>query len=219
MKVCLLLLAAFGISATGRAQNAALPPTTILTAGNLNFKQTMGFGQAELTTVGGEKSIVYILLSSLGFGQVVPIFHQEADIDKPGAQPLLISVDDIQMIYAVATGQYLEHMVIKGKRRHQLAIRVVDGPVELFSYTQVVQTPSGPAGFQAGPGGSAWYIRRQGELVEVLYGSFTKQMVAYFHDDPVIVEALANKKMRYNDMRMLVQTYNQHKALSGNPVK
>ena len=211
-----------GWAVTGWAQNPVLLPVASLAGEGLNFKQTMGFGQAELTTTGGERSIVYIPLSSLGFGQVVPVFNREEDIDKPGAQPLFISVDNVQMIRATATGQYLEHMVVKGRRRHQLAVRVLDGPVELFSYTQVQQGTSGPVSFQVPPNASAkrqWYVRRQGELVEVLHGGFMKQMVAYFHDDPVVVEALANKKMGYDDMRMLVRMYNQHQAPTASPTK
>ncbi|GAA4041006.1 hypothetical protein GCM10022409_28750 [Hymenobacter glaciei] len=188
----------------------------------INFKQTLGFGQAELTTAGGEKSLVYIPLSSLGFGSVVPVFRREEDIDSPGAQPLLISVDNVQMIRAHATGQYLEHMVVKGRRRHQLAVRVLDGPVELFSYTQVQPNTGGPLGFQAAPQASVkcqWYIRRQGQLVEVVHGGFTKQMAAYFHDDPVVVEALASRSVGYDDMKMLVQMYNQHQTPVADPTK
>ena len=157
-----------------------------------------------------KKSLVYIPLSTLGF---VPVFAREQDIDRPGAQPLFISVDNVQAIRVVATGQYLEHMIVKGRHRHQLAVRVVNGPVELFSYTQVYAAANSLAGFQSAPGASAkcqWYVRHQGELVEVLHGGFTKQMLAYFRNDPLIEEVLANKKMGYDDMRMLVRMYNQH---------
>lgn len=222
MKTCSLLLALLGSAATGWAQEPAPPSATSPAAEVMNFKQTMGFGQAELTTVSGEKSLAYVPLSSLGFALIVPVFKREEDIDKPGAQPLFIDVDNVQIIRTIATGQYLEHMVVKGKQRHQLAVRVLDGPVELFSFTQMPQPASGPMGFQTGREVAAkrqWYVRRQGQLVEVVRGGFTKQMAAYFHDDPVIVEALTSKSIGYDDMKMLVRMYNQHQAPTIEPAK
>ncbi len=209
-------------AATGWAQGAASPLTPSPGGEVMNYKQTMGFGQAELTTVDGEKSLVYIPLSALGFGSVMPVFQREGDIDKPGAQPLLIAVDNVQTIRTTATDQYLEHMVIKGRRRQQLAVRALDGPVELFSYTQMQQNTTGPIGFQTVQEVAAkrqWYVRRQGQLVEVVRGGFTKQMMAYFHDDPVVVDAISSKSIGYNDMKMLVRMYNQHQAPPAEPTK
>ena len=223
MRFYSLLTAAASVVATnGWAQTAAQPATTSPATEVLNQRQTMGFGQAELTTVGGEKSLVYIPLSSLGFGMVLPLFRREADIDRPGAQPLFVSVDNVRMIRAIATGQYLEHMVVKGRQRHQLAVRVLDGPVELFSYTQVALSSAGPSGFQTeslAPAKRQWYVRRQGQLLEVARGSFTKQLTAYFHDDPVVVEALASKSMGYDDISMLVRMYNQHHTTVSDSIK
>ena len=48
--------------------------------------------------------------------------------------------------------------------------------------------------------------------MEVKRGGFAKQMAAYLSDDPVLVETLKEKKMGFDDMKMLVRLYNQHRT-------
>ena len=222
MNFRLLLATVVALAATGRTHAQNSVPAVAAVVEPLSFNQTSGFGRAELTTSAGEKHIVYIPLNMQGFGEAVPFFNQEEDIYKSGTQPLFISADEVQMIYATVTGLYLEHMVVNGRHLHLLARRVLDGPVELFSCIRTRNAFTGPPGFQATPEVYAkqqWYIRWQGQLVEVLRGGFTKRMTAYFQDVPVIVEALANKKMGYDDMKMLVRLYNQPKSPTVIPVR
>ena len=191
----------------------------------LTFNQTFGFGKADVLTPEGKTHTIYIPLSGLGFGNLLPYFKREEDITKFGAQPLFISVDKVQAIHSKANGLYIEHIVLKGKRQHVLGARGVEGPVELFNYTQTKYIPAGSTPTQTTyivyPK-RHWYLRRQGELVEVLRGSFVEQMSAYFQNDPAVVAALAAKDLGYRDMRTLVRLYNEHQApaaTSPTPVK
>ncbi|MBF9236933.1 hypothetical protein I2I05_05950 [Hymenobacter sp. BT683] len=182
---------------------------------NLTFNQTFGFGEAVVLTPEGKTHTIYIPLSGLGFGNLLPYYKREEDITNFGAQPLFISVDKVQAITCKTTGLYLEHMVLKGKRQHVLGARVEEGPVELFNYTQTKHIPAGSSPIQTTyivyPK-RHWYLRRQGELVEVSRGGFVEQLSAFFQDDPVVVAALAAKTLGYRDMRALVRMYNEHQT-------
>ena len=115
-------------------------------------------------------------------------------------------------------------MVLNGKRKHLIATRVVNGPVELFNYTEIQQTtamvPIGGLGTAAvvavgaGIGGypdRQWFLRRAGQgLVKVGRSEFKAQMAAYFHDDPELVAALNAGQLHYREMVKVVQGYNEH---------
>jgi hypothetical protein len=109
-----------------------------------------------------------------------------------------------------------------------LAARVVNGPVELFNYTEFTQViPGGLVGaalaaaIAGSTGGSGiadrrWFVRRAGELMQVQRSSFVEQMSDYFKDDPETVTALTQQRVHYPDMFAIVQDYNQRKiAASG----
>lgn len=182
----------------------------------LSFNQTQGFALAEVVLAQGEKHLLFVPLSAHGFELVVPFFRQEDDITS-GKQPLYLSVDNVRTIYIPSTGLHLEHMVLKGKPQRKLAAQVLEGSVELFSYAPVEFTTSGPAGFHPRAvvihSRQQWFVRRPGGLVvEVKRGGFARQMAAYLYDDPVLVETLKEKKMGFDDMKMLVRLYNQHRA-------
>jgi hypothetical protein len=128
-------------------------------------------------------------------------------------------VDKVQKMRLYGT--YYEHMVVQGKRKHLLAARVANGPVELFNYTEITQVlPAGLVGtvvagaVLAGTGGQGiaerrWFVRRGTELMQVQRGNFVAQMSAYFHDDPATVTALAQQQVHYPDMLAIVQAYNE----------
>ena len=200
------------------AQVVARVPVGSTASGSeaLSFNQTQGFAQAEVVLAQGEKHLLFVPLSAHGFEVAVPFFRQEDDIGS-GKQPLYLSVGNVKTVYIPSTGLYLEHMVLNGKPQRTLAAQVLRGPVELFSYAPVDFTTSGPAGFQPMAvvihSRQQWFVRRPGGLVmEVKRGGFARQMAAYLHDDPVLVETLMEKKMGFDDMKMLVRLYNQHRA-------
>jgi len=55
-----------------------------------------------------------------------------------------------------------------------------------------------------------FYLERNGQLHELVKTSgFKKQMMAYFEDDPLLVEKLKKKKLKYKDLVFMVQIYNR----------
>ena len=99
----------------------------------------------------------------------------------------------------------------------------MNGPVELFNFTQeiesVVMPSAGGGAMMGGFGGrtiSRWYLRRQGgALVEVDRIEFIAQMTHYFHDHMEMVVALKKRTLRYEDMVAIVQRYNEYLARPG----
>lgn len=220
LRIGLLIVLTLGVVRHGAAQNAATvaPGANSVATEPLTFNQISGFAKSEVITSDGQKHILYVPPNPQGFGELVPFFNAEEDIEKEGAQPLFLSVDKVQAIYVNTTGLYLEHMVVEGKPQHVLGARVLEGAVELFCYTQIGTATTGPPGFQATPVTSSrrlWYLRRKGQLVKVMRSGFAKQMAAYFGDDPVLVVAIAGKRLGYDEMRLLVRLYNEHKAAAG----
>ncbi|WP_426060999.1 hypothetical protein [Hymenobacter sp. B1770] len=179
-----------------------------------DFTQTFEFTKATVTGPDGKTHEVYVPLSSPGFADLLPFFRRKEDIDKFGSVPLNISVDKVQTIQA--NGYYFEHLMLKGKRQHILGARLVNGPVELFNYTKTKRiSESGPNmytnSYTVYPK-RHWYLRRQGELVEVSRNNFIPQLTEYFKDEPAVVAALTNQELRYRDMVALVMAYNEGQA-------
>lgn len=183
-----------------------------------------GFGKAEILGPDGKTHFVWIPINPQGFTKYLPFHRSEADARRVGREPFSIDIDKVQSIKL--NGLYQEHMVLKGKRKHLIATRLVNGPVELFNYTEVPPPLLAPAAGVAGApvmgaGGLSaaglsgfpdrqWFLRRAGqELVKVERMSFLTQMAAYFQDDPEVVAALKSGQLHYRDMVKLVQGYNE----------
>ena len=182
-----------------------------------------GYGKAEILGADGKKHYAYVLIEPHGFSGYLPFHRHEEDLRRFGREPFSIDVDKVQSL--TLNGLYQEHMVVKGKRKHILATRLVKGPVELFNYTQITQTGMiAPVGGVAGAvvmGGMGlgsfperqWFLRRAGEgLIKVGRVDFVAQMTTYFHDAPELLTALRAGKLRYRDMVQVVQAYNEYRT-------
>ena len=230
-----LLLAAFvALAAAGQANAqesaAAATPAAVAVDDSLTAaigtsyldNSIRGFGKAEILGPDGKKHFVWIPINLMGFNKYLPFHRHEEDLKRFGREPFSIDVDKVQSIKL--NGLYQEHMVLKGKRKHLIATRVVNGPVELFNYTEIVNTAATMAPAVGVVGGMAlgatglggfpdrqWYLRRAGgELMKVTRSEFAAQMSAYFHDDPELVAALGAGKLHYRDIVKVVQGYNEY---------
>lgn len=216
--VVILLLASRlpQVAAQQLPQPVAVPDSV---AEGVAATQHFGFGKAEIIGPDGKAHTAYIPLSTVGFSPLLPFYRHEEEVGRFLHDPLNISVDKVQSIKV--NELYLEHMVVKGKRLHVLATRVAEGAVELFNYTQIKQIPLG--GPQSGRidyivyPKRHWYLRRQGELVEVSRHDFIPQLTQYFQDEPAIVAALAGKQVAYRDLLGLVMQYNARHPAAGPP--
>ncbi|GAB2861955.1 hypothetical protein [Hymenobacter ruber] len=240
MKAYLLLATVLGLATTGRAdaqQTAPVPAAPVVAAApiaddslaaavgtNYLDNTIRGFGKAEITGPDGKTHFVWIPVNLMGFNKYLPFHRHKEDLDRFGREPFSIDVDKVQSIKV--NGLYQEHMVLNGKRKHLIATRVVNGPVELFNYTEVVNTAAAMAPVAGMAGGALmgatglggfpdrqWFLRRAGEdLVKVGRGDFVAQMTAYFHDDPELLSVLNAGQLHYRDMVKLVQGYNEYRT-------
>lgn len=167
-----------------------------------------GFGKAEVLDVDGKKHFVWVPIKPMGFHDYLPFYRNEAEARRFRHATSGINVDKVVSIRI--NGLYQEHMIVKGKRKHLIATRLVDGPVELFNYTATESAGAmTPVGVDGGIPDRQWFLRRAGQdLVKVERLAFVEQMMVYFHDYPQLVAALYNCKLRYRDMVTVVNGYN-----------
>jgi hypothetical protein len=227
MKLTLHFLVLFTLAAYSRsvrAQDFSEPPTEADPPDSTALVK--GFALAHITEPGGQTHQVYVPAGQPGFVRMLPFYRHEEEVRRFG-QPWNISVDKVQKMRLY--GVHYEHMVVQGKRKHLLAARVANGPVELFNYTEVTQVMVMPFGLigavaagaiLASTGGEGiaerrWYLRRSGELVQVQRSNFVAQMSEYFKDDPETVAAVTQQQVHYPDMLALVQAYNQRRLAAG----
>ena len=213
MKTLILLLAGGLLAGPAAAQTALEDSRAEELASNV-----YGFGPAELVTVSGKTFHVFVPLNRYGFSHELPIFRQVSDMRQLSAQPQAMVVDKVLTVRTRTT--YLEQMVLAGKSQHVLAVRTVEGPVELFSYieTKRIHMAARGTGLEQNTGyvpnlqKQHWYLRRQGVLTEVQPRGFGPQLTEYFSDDPATVAALSSQQAVYQDLSPLVAAYNQHRA-------
>ncbi|MBO2009791.1 hypothetical protein [Hymenobacter negativus] len=210
----LLLAALLSLCAADRAmaQGAALADS-LAAKSPVSFydNDIKGYGKAEIVGPDGKTHFVYIPLNLNGFASMLSFYRQPAEIERFGAVPFSIDVDKVQSIRL--NGQYYEHIILKGKRKHILARRLTKGPVELLCYNEVRErmTKDGtPLGWSTRTV-PYWYLRRPGqELVAVDRVEFIAQTTRYFRDYHDLLVALTKSKLRYHDMLQIVEAYNEY---------
>ena len=100
---------------------------------------------------------------------------------------------------------------------------MVDGPVELFTFADPksvpipVPLPGATAVFAIPYINNHWYLRRNGELIEVRRGQFEKQIADYVQDSPALAAKVLSKDKdyQYQDMIRIITEYNQQLAAGG----
>jgi hypothetical protein len=225
MRVIEFLSAWLVLAAAGRA--SAQQPAPVTPAGQVadslkarsasSGNTIKGYAKAEIVGPDGKLSHPYVLVEPGGVAQFLLFYRREDEVRRFGSEPFSIDVDNVKSLKV--NGLYQEHIILKGKRKHLLATRLVEGPVELFHFAQEPQSGSmgGGGGMMMGAYRTAaisrWYLRREGgELVEVNRTEFITQMTHYFHDDPGTMALLMQRKLGYSDMVKVVQGYNEYRT-------
>lgn len=217
-------------SGNASAQQPVISPDKV-PAADTATAVSQQFWRAEIMGPDGTMHHAYIRANPLGYSRLLPFYNTKEEAAQFGKEPLCISVDKVKWLKVQRL--YQEHMVVKGKRQHVLATRLVNGPVELFNYTEVgnlvIPVPLTAVGLAVGAvvaGSNAalgglvertWYLRRAGETVKVSRGEFIAQLTNYFADDPTTAAAITNKALVYQDMVQLVQGYNQRRSAAAAP--
>ncbi|MBC6700393.1 hypothetical protein [Hymenobacter sp. BT190] len=179
------------------------------------------YAPGEVVTPDGKLVKAYFPISVNGFEKTISYYYSHPEV-RPFPKPHFISVDKIHSM--TVRGQYSETLSMNGKSLHLLAARLVQGPVELFNFAEAKSVPL-PIPI---PGAALvpivgipytknhWYLRRNGELVEVKRGKFEEQISAYLSAQPTLATKVRAKEdgYRYQDMVRIISEYNQQTATS-----
>jgi hypothetical protein len=178
---------------------------------------------ADTTTLSWRKHTWHPCIITWNTGQLTPVYMRQPIIQKSGKWKYLtkgrrnysrktVRATDIRSIdFAQSRYQVIENA--KGNR-WRLFLEAVTGEVTLYLYTEQNKIPipvpslGGLVSIGIPYQNTLFYLRRNGELLEVEKTTFMAQMQTYFQDDSVIVARITDKTYRYRDMVSLVTAYN-----------
>lgn len=157
-----------------------------------------------------------------GFEKFIDFCETHPEV-RPYPKTKHISVDKIHCM--TVRGQYFETLHSdEGKSLRILAPRLVEGPVELFNFSEGKSVPPVlPIAAIASMGAAStvillginytsnhWYLRRNGKLIEVKRSKFTEQVAAYLQDAPDLAQKVEARAQgyRYQDMPQIITEYN-----------
>ncbi len=183
----------------------------------------MSYGLAVVKTKAGKTVHTYFPVNSIGFEKTISYFKANPEVRS---FPRIQHVNVVELASATIRGHHLENMQA-ASCPDVLALRLLEGPVELFAVSGTVGDkvpliflPLNPgisllAGMAA-LGSSAmernrWFLRRDGKLVAVTHGNFRSLMTEYTADclalSVQIKEGTAG--FHYRDMPEIVRLYNE----------
>lgn len=180
-------------------------------------------GLAIVKTADGKTVRSYFPVDCIGFEEKISYFSRNPEV-RPF--PRIQYVDVKKIVSASIRGHQLENMGPAGCP-DVLAMRVLEGPVELFAMSgsvgdkvplifSVVNPALATATLLAQLGGSAmernrWFVRRNGQLVALTHGNFRKLMTDYTADCLAISTQIRQGApgFHYKDVPRIVTLYNQ----------
>ncbi|GAA4035274.1 hypothetical protein GCM10022409_19870 [Hymenobacter glaciei] len=211
---CTACLLWFSLPALGQVLPAAADTAGYVKGGYGKFTDTFYLGA--FTATDSTKIQAYLPATRNGYERAIDYFET-----PPGRQPhpKRYSLNIIQVHTMRVHGRYYENLFVDDESIDVLALRVLRGPVELFTYAepQSVPVPIPVPGAGMLVGGASyinthWYLRRQGTVLKVRRGKFAEQLSAYFADCPALAQAVArgDEHCRFRDTPRLVAQYNQY---------
>lgn len=213
---CTLCLLWFVLSAQGQGL-----PTVPDTAGYVHGgygKFTDTFYLGHFTTTDSTRVRAYLPATRYGYERAIDYFETPPGV-KP--HPKRYSLNIIQVHTMRVRGRYYENLFVEDESLDVLALRLLAGPVELFTYVEPRSVPvpmplPGAAVLVAGVAytNTHWYLRRNGQVTTVRRGQFAQQLSAYFADCPALAQAVAreDEHHRFRDLPPLVDEYNRYVA-------
>ncbi|UPL49278.1 hypothetical protein [Hymenobacter sublimis] len=180
-------------------------------------------GLAVAKTTDGKTVRSYFPVNCIGFEEKISYFSRSPEV-RPF--PRIQYVDVKKIASATIRGHQLENMAAAGAP-DVLALRLIEGPVELFAFSGSVgdQVPLifsvlNPA--LAAPtllahlGGSAiernrWFVRRNGQLLALTHGNFRRLMSEYTADCLAVSTQIkqGSEGFHYKDTPQIINLYNQ----------
>lgn len=180
-------------------------------------------GLAVVKTTDGKTVRSYFPVDCIGFEEKISYFSRNPEV-RPF--PRMQYVDVQKIASATIRGHRLENMAAAGCPE-VLAMRLVEGPVELFAFSgsvgdkvplifSVVNPALAAATLLAQMSGSGmernrWFVRRNGQLVALTHGNFRKLMSEYTADCLAISTQIrqGSEGFYYKDTPRIINLYNQ----------
>ena len=214
-----------GIAGLAQAQNDLAITDTTGYLKSAYQKTTNIFYQGVAQQTEGGPVLAYWPASQLGFENSLDFFY---DPPTKGSRATRQTVKVSELTSLTVHGRYFERIPSSVRGLHVMAMRVVDGPIELFLYAKpgVVPIPFlfniasantlvFGALFVDAYTNNQWYLRENaGDFVKVRRSHFVEQMSAYVSDDETLAQKIvaAEKEFKYSDMISIITAYNQHLA-------
>ncbi|WP_035565800.1 hypothetical protein [Hymenobacter sp. IS2118] len=213
---CTAWLLCFSFPALGQHLPPAADTAGYVKGGYHKFTDTFYLGT--FTTTDSTTVRAYLPATRLGYERAIDYFET-----PPGLvpHPKRYTLNIIQVHTMRVHGRYYENLFVEEESIDVLALRLLGGPVELFTYAepQAVPIPLPLPGAGVLVAGVAytnthWYLRRKGQVIKVRRGQFAEQLSAYFADCPALSQAVArgNEHHRFQELPALVEQYNQYLA-------
>jgi hypothetical protein len=211
-----LLLALPCVSAFGQAPLPATDTAGYVKGGYHKFTDTFRLG--ELTKADGTKITAYLPSTRMGYERILDYFETPPG-QKPHAERHTLPMKQVRAMSV--HGLYYENLGDHGKPAKVMALRVLAGPTDVFTYAQPKMLPVPMPGVGAllvnAYTNNHWYLRRNGEITELRRGKFAEQLSAYIADYPELARLVAGGETNYGYRNTLtiMNEYNAHLAKAG----
>ena len=207
------------LSALPSLSQTPLPATD--TAGYVKggyHKFTDTFRLGELTKADGTKLTAYLPCTRMGYERILDYFETPPG-QKPHAERHTLPM---KQVYTMRVhGQYYENLGDNGKPADVMALRVLAGPTDVFTYAQPkmlpVPIPGATVLLVNAYTNNHWYLRRSGEVTELRRGKFAEQLSAYIADYPELARRVASGEANYGYQNTLaiMNEYNEYLTKAG----
>jgi hypothetical protein len=184
-------------------------------------KFTDTFYLGEFTTTDGTTLRAYLPTTRMGYERILDYF-QTPPGQKPAARRYTLRMEQVRSMRV--HGRYYENLLDDGETTDVLALQLLTGPVEVFTYAEPRSVPvpvpiPGAGMLIAGAGytNNHWYLRRNGEITKLRRGKFAEQLSSYLADCPALAQQVASgaEHYRYQNTLSILSEYNQFLAQAG----
>lgn len=199
--------------ASGQTSVTAADTAGYVKGGYHKFTDTFRLG--ELTKSDGTKLTVYLPSTRMGYERILDYF------ETPPGQKVRAERHTLPMARVRAMsvhGLYYENLGDDGKPADIMALRVLAGPTDVFTYAQPkmlpVPIPGAGALLVNAYTNNHWYLRRNGEVTKLRRAKFAEQLSAYLADYPELARRVASGEANYEYRNTLaiMSEYNAHMA-------
>lgn len=197
----------------------AVPDTAGYVKGGYG-KFTDRFYLGTLTKMDGTQLQAYLPAGRLGYERIVDYFPQPPSRAKLSNGRTTLKMKQVKSMSV--HGRLYETVQYRGKNTKIMALRLLDGPVALFAYSQprrlLIPIPlaAGVTPLAGIPLADKphWYLRRKDEFTEMSRSHFAQRMSAYLVDLPELASKVANNAANYqfSDTPAIIAEYNRAKA-------